>query len=321
VAAGACTGRERARALRRIASYTVAGLLCAPQARLWRLILAQNTDGSWDVSSTTALALQARTVGEVAELKPTWLDRLKERLSDATDVASDLLDNDLGAALGRNAHQSVDGAQQDDEKPRITARESMAPDSPSPPGEVSDDPLLCSPSAVVASIPRRLSTLRAEAVNAERVWVTLCCIAFLETLNCSWLWTDGDLYPAEERTIVDAGREWLEAYAKEHPALADALTDGALAKAASRTVLQWHKAWEGRVNELRRTDAITDHHGRSHIHRTAVELMRAITTKHGTVRWLFAPALAPTAHAAACACSLQSSCLHRPMGSSAGRCL
>jgi hypothetical protein len=286
-------------------------VLCFPQARLWRLILAQNTDGSWDVSSTTALALQARTVGEVAALKPTWLDRLKERLSDATEVASDLLNEGLDAALGGGAHQSMGGAQQGDETPRFTPRSSMAPDSPFAPGEVSDDPLFCSPSAVVASMPRRLSALRAEGVNVERAWTTLTCIAFLETLNCSWLWGDGDLYPAEERTIVDAGREWLEAYAKEQSGLALALEDGALAKAASRTVLQWHKAWEGRVNELRRTEAITDHHGRSHVHRTAVELMRAMTTKHGTVRWLCAPALAPTvAHAAACACSSPLFCLH-----------
>jgi hypothetical protein len=249
-----------------------------PQARLWKLILAQNTDGSWDVSSTTALALQARTTGEVAGLKPSWLDRLKERLSDAVDVTSDLLNNDLVGAVRGGAHQSVGGVQQADEAPRLT------PDSPVAPDEVNDDPLFCSPSAVVASMPPRLSALRAEGVNVERVWATLSCIAFLETLNCSWLWTDGDLYPAQERTVVDAAREWLEAYAKERPTLALALEDGALAKTASRTVLQWHKAWEGRVNELRRTEAITDHHGRSHVHRAAVELMRAITTKHGTVR-------------------------------------
>jgi hypothetical protein len=310
-----------------------------PQARLWRLILAQNIDGSWDVSSTTALALQARTTGEVADLKPSWLDRLKERLSDAVDVTSDLLNNDLVGAVRGGAQQSVGDVQQADEAPRLT------PDSPvSAPDEVNDDPLFCSPSAVVASMPPRLSALRAEGMNVERVWTTLTCIAFLETLNCCWLWTDGDLYPVEERTMVDAAREWLQAYAKERPTLALALEDGALAKAASRTVLQWHKAWEGRVNELRRTDAITDHHGRSHLHRAAVELMRAITTKHGTVRWWPSAVChracancVPTAQAKptgrACAtslltrllphapaCSSRLFCRHRWMGSSAGKC-
>jgi hypothetical protein len=278
--------------------------------------------GSWDVSSTTALALQARTVGEVAQLKPSWLDRLRERLSDAAEVASDLVSDGLDAALGGGAHQSIDGTQQGDETPRFTPRSSMAPDSPFAPGEVSDDPLFCSPSAVVASMPRRLSALRAEGVNVERVWSTLTCIAFLETLNCCWLWSDGDLYPAEERTIVDAGREWLEAYAKEQPGLALALEDGALAKAASRAVRQWHKAWEARVNELRRTEAITDHHSRSHTHRTAVELIRAMTTKHGTVRWLCCvpPLLRQLLTPPRAPCSLLPSCPRRWMDSSAGRC-
>jgi hypothetical protein len=85
----------------------------------------------------------------------------------------------------------------------------------------------------------------------------MCCIAVLERLIVCWVWGDGDLYPPEERcvlhhlrllvccralsssarcsTIVDAGREWIEAQAAEWPELAAALEDDKVMKAARRT--------------------------------------------------------------------------------------
>ena len=151
--------------------------------------------------------------------------------------------------------------------------------------EVSDDPLYCSARAIVASMPRRLAALGPEC-QKERVWTTLCCIGLLQTLNVTWLWgptsDNGDAYPPEERTIVDAGREWVEALAAEQPALAEALADGLLAKAGARTVARWHRAWERRVNDLRAGEAVTKTRRKAQTHRTSAELMRAVCTKHET---------------------------------------
>ncbi len=227
-----------------------------------------------------AFALEARSLAEVATLQSTWWTRLKDRLADASDVVEDLLNDGMSGAHGA-AHQTVDQAT---DGQRAARRSSMAA-APSAPGEVSDDPLFCAPSAILAAMPRRLSALRAEdGPLVDRVWTTMCVIAFLETLNVSWLWTSGDLYPEREVTIVDQGRLWVEAHAAEHPALQQALAGGALGQAAARTVTLWHRAWEERISELRRQEAIMDHVGISHAHRASTELMRAVCTKHGTVR-------------------------------------
>jgi hypothetical protein len=308
----------------------------AHQARLFRLILTQSTEGYWDASSTVAFAVLARTATEVAELKSTWLDRLKERLADVADLAEDVLSDGFGSAVRDRGGEQDLGQQRS-----LASHKSMARSNSTVAAavmqEVSDDPLVCFPGAIAAAMPRRLAALLdADAdLDLERVWCTLIVIAVLETLNISWLWGDGDVYPQEERTIVDAGREWVEGYAAQHPALHAALADGAVATAASRTVAQWHRAWDARVSELRRVDAITEHHGRSHIHRTCCELMRAFTTKHATVRACFAPcpALRCAAHAALAVCaarhsrrtaapaSLPRSCRRPWMACSAGKCL
>ncbi len=81
---------------------------------------------------------------------------------------------------------------------------------------------------------------------------------------------------------MDHSREWLERYAAKRPALAAALADGEMARAAGRIVRLWHVAWDRRVGELRRGDAITQSWGVSHVHRAATDIMRAFSTKHAT---------------------------------------
>ncbi len=294
------------------------------QARLWRLILSQSVDGYWDASPTTALALQARTAAEVAELKPTWRDRLTSFVRDHADAGAELMHGNVLNALDGNEQQeqrrSTSAAAEQaalpaDATPVTATAESRSAakhpptvraglltavamdvnihaDSSSPPEaaateeteEVHDDPLQCSAAAITAAMPRRLKALHGPDVNVARVWSTLCCIAFLETLTFSWLWGDGDLYPAEEHTIVDAADAWVREYAAQRPALAEALADGAIAKAATSAVAQWHRAWEKRVDELRRSEAITNSRGIANLHRSACEMIRAVTTRHETVR-------------------------------------
>ena len=77
-------------------------------------------------------------------------------------------------------------------------------------------------------------------------------------------------------TIVDAGREWIEAQAAEWPKLAAALADDKLMKAARRTTKYWNRAWEQRVTELRASPALRHQMTRSHVHRTAIGVTRAM---------------------------------------------
>ena len=287
------------------------------KARLWKLILAQSPAGYWDPTHTVAFSLEARSTKEVADVKPTWLEALKDRLADLGDVADDLAHEETDAVTGEATQSRGDARQQggdlaESDTPR-DGRSSTASlsDTPRDPrgsmasvgatprvgrrssmsvrldeaDEVADDPLYCTARAIVSSMPRRLAALGPECQPA-RVWSTLCCIGLLQTLNMSWLWgptsDNGDAYPPEERTIVDAAREWIEVLAAEQPALAAALADGALAKAGVRTVANWHRAWERRVNDLRTSEAVTKTMRKAHTQRTSIEVLRALCTKHST---------------------------------------
>lgn len=86
---------------------------------------------------------------------------------------------------------------------------------------------------------------------------------------------------------MDAGREWVEAYAAERPAVAAALADGGVELAAQRSVLQWHRAWVRRVSELRRSKAVTSNASLSHLHRACTEITRAFCTKARSATRIF----------------------------------
>ena len=75
---------------------------------------------------------------------------------------------------------------------------------------------------------------------------------------------------------MDAGREWIEAQASDWADLAAALKDDEVMKAARRTTKHWNRAWEQRVSELRALPALRRQMTRSHVHRTAIGVTRAM---------------------------------------------
>ena len=281
------------------------------RCRLWRLILSQNVQGYWDASTTTAFALEARDAKETQGLPPTPMQKLLTVLGGVGEVLVSAEDDD-----DADARHESDATAMDDimstisdardarrTKAGITAADDADGDDtggdPSAPprtpsllrrsvdkaraAALTDCPLSCSVSAIARSMPRALVRLRQEdsSVNVVRVWTTLLCICILERMNVSWIWGDGDLYPEEERTIVDGAREWVEAYAREHSALASSLADGSVRRAAEKVTILWHRAVERRVSELRQAPAIRTQMHRSHVHRTLTGIARAIATQHG----------------------------------------
>ena len=202
-----------------------------PPAVAGRLILSQAPDGSWLPSTTTAFALEARQAAEVAQLKPTLLSRIKDCISGAAEELEDGDGEALDDAVqGLRAEAVVPEAQAADEAAvkRATAAELEA--------GAKDCPLTFQVSAIMDGMPVRLAALQAARpeIDIARVWTTLCCVSALQRMNASWIWGDGDIYEERERTIVDAGREWVEEYARQHPALAAALADGTMRLAAKR---------------------------------------------------------------------------------------
>jgi hypothetical protein len=95
---------------------------------------------------------------------------------------------------------------------------------------------------------------------------------------------DGDAhyFKGEERTMVDAAREWVEKQAAELPALEAAIREGKLWKRAEHITKLWYRATETRVAELRASSAIRKQMNLSHAHRSLVSIMRALLTRHET---------------------------------------
>lgn len=78
---------------------------------------------------------------------------------------------------------------------------------------------------------------------------------------------------------MDGGREWIEAQAAAWPQLAAALEGDKVMNAARRTTKHWNRAWEQRVSELRASPALRHHMTRSHVHRTAIGVTRALVAQ------------------------------------------
>ena len=70
--------------------------------------------------------------------------------------------------------------------------------------------------------------------------------------------------------------------------LAEALEDGKVMKAARRTTKYWNRAWEQRVTELRQSPALRHQMTRSHVHRTAIGVTRAIVADVRALASVFA---------------------------------
>ena len=177
-----------------------------PRARLWRLILSQNTSGFWDASSTTALVLEARTSEEVEVLPESLLTRIVNIIRGVTESTADAeAAGDGGDTLDARYEQDDmdelfelhEGAPDEEETPR-TQRQKR------PRGPLTDCPINCSVGAISSAMPPALIKLRtagdlSSAVKLRRVWTTMCCIAVLERLSVCWVWGDGDLYDPNER--------------------------------------------------------------------------------------------------------------------------
>jgi hypothetical protein len=147
-----------------------------------------------------------------------------------------------------------------------------------------DDPLACQAGAIVASMPPQLLAIATSdsSINVARVWTTLCCVCMLQELPFSWIWGDGDLYSAQERTIVDAACEWIEEYADQHPSLKEVLADDMMRKRAMVLTRLWVRTFEQRICDLRSSPAIVAQRNLSQVHRTATEVLRALVMRHDT---------------------------------------
>jgi hypothetical protein len=103
--------------------------------RFFKLVLSQHPDGSWNASSTTAFALEARATTETANVKQSLFERIKETLSSAAE--------ELNADHGDMTEAVLQGLRGE----QVAEDEEGKPVSGAPEANPGDDPLTCSADA------------------------------------------------------------------------------------------------------------------------------------------------------------------------------
>jgi hypothetical protein len=118
-----------------------------------------------------------------------------------------------------------------------------------------------------------------ERVPVERIWSTTLALSVMEELDSSWL-VDPD---AEQmRTIVDAGREFLEAQSRADRRVKKLLKSGELRAAAKKARHEWKAIQNYNVQLLREADVINRFTALTHIQRASARVVRSMMTDHST---------------------------------------
>jgi hypothetical protein len=129
--------------------------------------------------------------------------------------------------------------------------------------------------------PARAST-DAPRVPVARIWATLLAIKVLEGMDVCWL-VDDEAQEGEERTIVDAAREWLEAQGAADPRVGALLDGGELSTAAVKTIDVWRKVLENNIAAVRSLDVLNRFTALTHFQRATARVIKSVMTDHGAV--------------------------------------
>jgi hypothetical protein len=135
------------------------------------------------------------------------------------------------------------------------------------------------PEVLALQVPPKRRRPRAH-IPVERIWATVLALNTCEELDSCWLVDD----EAEQmRTIVDAGREFLDAQASADRRVRKLLRSGALQKAAEKARKDWRAIQNAHVAALRDADVINRFTALTHVQRGSARVVRSLMTDHRCV--------------------------------------
>jgi hypothetical protein len=275
------------------------------QARLWRMLLLQNSAGYWDATPGLALALRSTAFRPGAakgrpvlwEVPIRWMNRKKLEWDYSDDDECEGVDGTglpdekvtRRASVALQSRPSVAVAKnersvtQADERWVTTVTTTLTTTTTTikaGPGVIRDDPLHFTIDAVPACMPRALRGMT--AANPVRVWTTLLCMALGDKLECHWI---ANGLPSkemleEEVTITDLAETWLESIAAVDPVMAAALPRAR--EKADRMLREWDLTQEERVAEARSVQQTDEYHVSQQMQRLAGDVLQSLQTKHET---------------------------------------
>jgi hypothetical protein len=219
-------------------------------ARLWRFVLLQQSDGSWDASTSLAFALGAHD-GPLPPPQTSWFGRLKALVSKLDDLEADeVSEGDAGPLVAGD-----EGGEE---------------------AAVHDCPLTFQRSAIIRRMPPEL----AKFPDCQKVWATLLAMRWLEKAPVSWLTSEEE---APETTLVDSARCYLIERCKADRKLRRIFKGGLPIAAADKSLRIWQKAREHAVHRARIHDGVSKHRGLHMTQRAISRILKSCQTDHDTI--------------------------------------
>ena len=279
------------------------------RARLWRIILLADENGSWVPSQGLAFSLQA------VRMKPRHKSRaqtLLMRVLSAVGILVAVVTATL-CGLSNRGDGTVDADGDDDGERRHGSQldrldDLQAPNADEEPAEDADQdvaacvaedeqlddcPLTYSLQAILVSMPRALAQHPGLSQDAaRRYWATALTAAVMRGLEMQWL-LHGPGYLGSSPvgdgkshvTLLDRADAWLAAQALPEAVAA------AVRRAAKRKATEWRELQDQRITAMRAAELTTRAHAVSVLQRTAGSLVRAFFTTHQTLSVFIAPFL------------------------------
>ena len=231
-------------------------------ARLWRLILLQNPDGSFDLTDSLAFALEAHA-GPLPPAK-----------SRAEAMASGLLSKlRLLVTPPDDMDDLIDGEEEEDEQ--LEAEDATQPQVAA---SLTDDPLTFTADAILRAMPCRLKRHVRRDESQRKLWATLLALSWLEDSHATWLVDD-----EKGRTIVDACHAYIDTVvATKKRLLHRPHRLARLRREAALALRRWKAATQYAMQRARDSDALARQNALVRVQNAGSRIVKSMMTDHDT---------------------------------------
>ena len=230
-------------------------------ARLWRLILLQNPDGSFDLNDSLAFALEAHA------------GPLPPKKSKAEAMAEGLLAKiRLLLSPPDDLDELFEGEEED-----TTLQDGDRDGVDSLPTNATDDPLTFRAETVLRAMPKRMERYIKVPEVRQRVWATLLALAWLEEAEATWLMDEEGT-----TTIVDACYAYFDFVATRQRRLNRHNRLASLHREAEVALRRWRVAAQYAMERARNSDALAKQNALVRFQNAGTRIIKSIMTDHDT---------------------------------------
>ena len=230
-------------------------------ARLWRLILLQNPDGSFDLNDSLAFALEAHAgplppkKSKAEAMAEGMLAKIRLLLSPPDDLDDLFEGEEVEETLRDGDRDGVDSL----------------------PTNATDDPLTFKAETVLRAMPRRMERYIKSAEVRQRVWATLLALSWLQQSEATWLMDEEGT-----TTIVDACHAYLDYVAARQRRLNRQQRLASLEQEAEIALRRWRVAAQYAMERARSSGALAKQNALVRFQNAGTRIIKSMMTDHDT---------------------------------------